>query len=72
MLGLFNIDKNSWNNIKKTNTDISESFILKKLEDRNIAKKEGNYSLADKIREELSNKGVLIEDLKGKTNWKYK
>ncbi len=72
LLGLFNIDKNSWNNIKKTNTDISESFILKKLEDRNIAKKEGNYSLADKIREELSNKGVLIEDLKGKTNWKYK
>ncbi len=72
LLGLFNIDKNSWNNIKKTNTDISESFILKKLKDRNIAKKEGNYSLADKIREELSNKGVLIEDLKGKTNWKYK
>ena len=72
LLGLFNIDKNSWNNIKKTNTDISESFILKKLEERIAAKKEGNYNLADKIRKELSNKGVLIEDLKGKTSWKYK
>ena len=28
--------------------------------------------LADKIRDELSNKGILIEDQKDITIWKYK
>ena len=37
-----------------------------------LAKNNGNFSLADKIREELSSKGILIEDQKGKTIWKIK
>jgi cysteinyl-tRNA synthetase len=31
-----------------------------------------NFSLADKIRKELLSKGIVIEDSKGKTNWKFK
>ena len=31
-----------------------------------------NYELADKIRNELSDKGVLIEDKDDKTTWKIK
>ena len=39
---------------------------------RNEARKKGDFKLADKIRIELLNEGVLIEDKKDKTNWKYK
>lgn len=38
------------------------SYIEEKIEERNIAKKEKNYELADKIREELKEKGIIIED----------
>ncbi len=72
LLGLFNINKNEWESLKKRNIGISEDFILEKIEERNKAKKNGNFSLADKIREELFLKGILIEDQKGKTIWKIK
>ena len=72
LLGLFNIDKNKWEDFKKLNIDISEEFILKKINERKSAKESKNFNLADKIREELFDKGIVIEDLKGKTIWKLK
>ena len=72
LLGLFNINKKQWENFKKLNTNISEKFILKMIDERFIAKKNKNFDLADKIREELLNKGIVIEDLKDKTVWKFK
>jgi cysteinyl-tRNA synthetase len=72
LLGLFNIDKNQWENFKKLNRNISEKLILKMIDDRNHAKKNKNFDLADKIRQDLLNKGVSIEDLKDKTIWKFK
>ena len=72
LLGLFNVSKNEWESLKKRNISISENYILEKIEERNKAKKKGNFSLADKIREELSSKGILIEDQKEKTVWKIK
>ena len=72
LIGLFDLNKNEWENLKKTNRDISEDFILKKIEERLTAKKEGNYKLADQIRDELFKKGVVIEDQKDKTTWKFK
>ena len=72
LIGLFDLNKNEWENLKKTNRDISEDFILKKIEERLTAKKEGNYKLADQIRDELFKKGVVIEDQKDKTTWKLK
>ena len=47
-------------------------FINKKIKDRNDARKTGNYKLADIIRKELENNGVIIEDKKKQTTWKYK
>ena len=72
LLGLFNINKNQWDDFKKLNADITEEFILKMINERDHAKKKKNFDLADKIREELLNKGVSIDDLKGKTIWKFK
>ena len=72
LIGLFDLNKNDWENLKKTNKDVSEDFILKKIEERLTAKQEGNYKLADQIRGELLKKGVIIEDQKDKTTWKFK
>ena len=72
LLGLFNINKLDWEKSKKKLVNISENFILEKIKERTKAKKEENFELADKIRNELLNNGIIIEDEKNKTNWKYK
>ena len=72
MLGLFNETKEDWYNFRKKQINIGENTIKKKIEERNNAKKKGDFKLADKIRNELLSKGILIEDLKDKTIWKYK
>ena len=72
LLGLFDLNKDQWFDFKKSNTDISESFILQKIKERSTAKEKGDFKLADKIRNELFNKDVVIEDQKGKTIWKFK
>ena len=72
LIGLFDLNKNEWENLKKTNKNISEDFIIKKIEERSAAKQKGDYKLADQIRDELLNKDVIIEDQKGKTTWKFK
>ena len=72
LLGLFNLNKKDWINLKAKNADVSEDFILHKINERIKAKKDGDFNLADKIRLELLDKGIVIEDQKDKTNWKYK
>ena len=42
------------------------------ISERLAAKKKKDFKLADKIRNELLDKGVIIEDQKEKTIWKYK
>ncbi len=44
--------------------------IEKLLKERNAARNEGDYELADKIRDKLSKMNVSIEDVNGKTEWK--
>ncbi len=39
---------------------------------RNNARKNKDFVKADKIRDELEDKGVLIEDKDDKTHWKFK
>ena len=72
LIGLFNINKEEWESSKKRKINVSESFIQKKIEERTKAKNSGNFLLADRIREELLSKGIIIEDQKGKTIWKIK
>ncbi len=72
LLGLFNIPKEEWLNFKKKKIKISEESILEKIQERTKAKNNGNYDLADKIRNELLDEGILIEDQKEKTIWKFK
>ena len=71
-VGLLNQNKEEWLSFKKSKASISEEEILKKIDERNKAREKKNYEEADKIRNELSDKGVLIEDKDGKTIWKFK
>ena len=72
LIGLFNQSKNEWDKFKKSNSNVSEEFILNKINERLNAKNNGNYKLADQIRDELLRKDVVIEDQKDKTIWKFK
>ena len=71
-IGLLNETENQWLEFKKNNLSISETEILEKIELRNKAREDKNYKEADKIRDELLDKGILIEDKDGKTTWKFK
>ena len=44
----------------------------RKIDERNNARKNKDYEKADNIRNELLDKGVLIEDKDDKTLWKFK
>ncbi len=47
-----------------------EKIVKEKLKAREEARKNGDYRLADKIREELKERGVVIEDAKDGTTWR--
>ncbi|RUA14077.1 MAG: cysteine--tRNA ligase, partial [Alphaproteobacteria bacterium] len=72
LIGLFGEDVKSWKNFKKQRAKVDEGFIHQKIIDRNNARKKGDYKLADTIRKKLETNGVIIEDKKDKTTWKYK
>ena len=65
-------DKQSWEDFKKSKLKIDESLINQKIKERNNARKKGDYKLADILRKELDDSGIIIEDKKDKTTWKYK
>ena len=71
-IGLLQETKEEWLNHKKGKIEISEKEIENKIDLRNKARADKNYKEADKIRDYLLDKGVLIEDKDGKTIWKFK
>ena len=71
-VGFLKESKEQWLSFKKNKIKISEEDINLLIDKRNEARNTKNYDLADKIRNELLDKGVLIEDKDGKTIWKIK
>jgi len=71
-VGLLNENKDTWNKFKKSKLKITVDEIKQKINERNNARKNKDYKLADKIRNDLVDKGVLIEDKDDKTLWKFK
>ncbi len=72
LVGLFHQTKIDRERFKKSKIKISEKQILSKIKEREKAKKNENYDLADKIRDELGEEGIEIKDIKDKTIWNYK
>lgn len=54
----------------KEKKDLSE-IIYKKIEERNKARKEKDFKLADKIRDDLLAQGILLEDTESGIRWKF-
>ena len=48
------------------------NYINKKIEERDNAKKEKNYELADSIRDELLEKNIIIKDTREGTTFEIK
>ena len=49
-----------------------EKKINKKIDLRNIARKNKDFKEADKIRKELLDDSIILEDKDGKTTWRLK
>ncbi len=57
-------------NVRENNLD--EIKINELIEKRNLLRDQGNYNDADKIRSQLDELGIILEDKDGKTSWKQK
>ncbi len=49
---------------------VSEEYVLELIEKRQKAREEKNWKEADRIREELKEKGILLEDTLSGTRWR--
>jgi len=56
--------------LKADVSDKLDSAIQKKVEERQRARAERNFKLADEIRKELLDQGILLEDTKDGVRWK--
>jgi cysteinyl-tRNA synthetase len=65
-------DYNSWSSWKSKTNDIDENLINKLIEERNEARNAKDFTEADRIRDELLNMDVILEDRDNKTTWKLK
>ncbi len=57
---------------EKAKEEILDDEVLKLIEERNTAKKEKNFALSDKIRKDLLEKGIILEDSQAGVKWKRK
>ena len=56
-------------NTKKNISKDLEQYIKEKIEERNIAKQNKDFALADSIRNELKEKGIIIKDTREGTTY---
>ena len=71
-LGILISGYNSWISWQSKTMDIDENFINGLIEKRNEARSTKDFAEADRIRDELLNLGVILEDKDNKTTWKLK
>ena len=70
-IGLMNNNPSDWLNWgKECSIDEKQLEILIKKRDK--ARAEGKYEDADKIRDEIENMGIILEDKDGKTSWRLR
>ena len=69
LLGIMQVREQEWfHNVDED----TKTWITEKIKLRSIAKKQKNFVEADMIRNELLQKGIIIEDTKDGTTWKVK
>ena len=58
------------NIVNKKQDEVLDADIEKLIQDRTDAKKNKNFQLADDIRQQLLDKGIILEDTRQGTKWK--
>ncbi|GBD97096.1 MAG TPA: cysteine--tRNA ligase [Nitrospirae bacterium] len=74
VLNIFNKSPKQWYSslMKVKKIDISESELQEKINERRKARETKEWATADKIRNELAEKGIILEDKKDVTTWKIR
>ena len=68
VLGLLQRDPESF--LQGKPAGVSEEWIATKIGEREAARKRKDYAAADRIRKELLDKGIVLEDKAGSTTWR--
>jgi len=75
ILGIFYSDPGQYFSIKKKSVleqkAVDAEWVKKKIIERTNARKDGNYALADQIRDELNHMNIILEDSPDGTKWKF-
>ena len=58
--------------MEKSSSERTEEEIEELIKERNSARDEKNWKRADEIRDDLSNRGILLEDKAEDTIWRVK
>ena len=69
-LGLLQLDPKAWFQQATRGSDISGDDIERLIAERNEARQRKDFAAADRIRKELADQGVVLEDKAGKTTWR--
>src|SRR4030066_922924 len=74
VLNIFGRHPQEWYRAVETMKKIglSEHGILDKIKEREDARKRKEWDIADRIRKELAERGIILEDKDGRTDWKVK
>jgi len=74
VMNIFNKTPEEWYRslMKVKKIEFSEEELLKKIAERQEARKQKDWATADMIRKTLEEKGVILEDKKDGTTWKVK
>jgi len=74
VLNIFRKTPQEWYSalMKMKSIGLSEKDIINKISERQNAREEKDWASADKIRKELEDKGIILEDKKDKTTWKVR
>ena len=71
-LGLMNDEPSQWLSWGKENISVDQNKIESLISQRNAARANKDFAEADRIRDELENLGIVLEDKGAETTWKTK
>ena len=71
ILGIFKKNPNNWFEKKINTNDKNIRFIEDLIQERNFARDNKNFNLADDIRKKLASLGVEIQDGPDGVKWKW-
>ncbi|MCK4739684.1 MAG: cysteine--tRNA ligase [Deltaproteobacteria bacterium] len=69
VLGLFQKEPEDYFKLLKGRVSLSEEEIERLIQERNTAREEKNFKRADEVRDELKEKGIILEDTPEGTKW---